>query len=54
MVRVTRFTFWDLLPVTADKQATLEELTHLESLARKAGISEVLREGSDTVFGRRP
>ena len=26
MVRVTRFTFWDLLPVTADKQATLGKI----------------------------
>ncbi|MGO8699515.1 MAG: ExbD/TolR family protein [Limisphaerales bacterium] len=42
------------LVLAADKEATLEKLTHLASLARKAGISDVLFGGGDTVFGRRP
>jgi biopolymer transport protein ExbD len=38
----------------ADKAATLENLTRLESLARQAGITYVLLPGRDTVFGPRP
>jgi biopolymer transport protein ExbD len=40
--------------VEADKEATLEKFTRLASLARKAGINEVILGGRDTVFGPRP
>lgn len=40
--------------LAADKEATLEKLTRIESLAQKAGISLVLLEGRNTVFGQRP
>ena len=38
----------------ADKAATLEKITRVYSVARLAGISDVLQAGEPTVFGRRP
>ena len=38
----------------ADKEATQEKLVHVESLAREAGITEVLLPVRDTPFGPEP
>jgi biopolymer transport protein ExbD len=40
--------------LAADKAATLEKITRVYSVARLAGISDVLQAGEPTVFGRRP
>ncbi|MGA2176003.1 MAG: biopolymer transporter ExbD [Verrucomicrobiota bacterium] len=42
------------LVLWADKAAELEVITHLELLARQAGITEVLLAERPTVFGPRP
>jgi biopolymer transport protein ExbD len=42
------------LILSADKDASLDKITHLEWLARQAGISEVLLPVRDTAFGPRP
>jgi biopolymer transport protein ExbD len=41
------------LVLAADKSATQEKVAHLEALAQKAGISEVILMDGDTVFGPR-
>ena len=42
------------LVLSADKEATQEKVAHLYSLARQAGIAEVLLAERDTVFGPPP